>query len=406
MVSVIQRRLTAIVMTDVVGYSRLMGDDETGTLTRLRGHRSRLIDPLVTTYGGRVVKTIGDGLLLEFSSVVDAVKCSLDIQNGMLEHNKGLSDGEIMQFRIGVHLGDILIEGNDIYGDGVNITARIEALGSPGGIAISEDVHRQVRDRLDMTWHYGGEHQVKNIKHAISVWHWTTSEMQEIPISPVMVERRSASDLASVAVLPFDNMSGDSEQTYFADGITEDIITELSRIPEITVISRNSTFTYKGTAVKTQDVCRDLNVRCVLEGSVRKSGEKVRITAQLIDGQTGGHLWAERYDRGLADIFAVQDDVTEKIVSALAVNLVPVLNNKLGQMETKVTEAYDLVLRGREKYRLYSMEGNVEARSLFENAIEHDPEYAAAYAGLAETYLHDWFSGGKECFGSCARACI
>ncbi len=391
-----QRRLAAIVLADVVGYSRLMGADETGTLAALRIHRLELLEPLIAKHGGRIVKTMGDGLLLEFPSVVTAVECSLEIQRGMIERNSDVADTDAIRFRIGVHLGDVIVEGDDIFGDGVNVAARIEALAEPGGIAISDDVHRQVRDRIDVAWQDSGEHKVKNIARAISLWRWPPAEKQALPVATVASEQLPLADGASIAVLPFDNMSGDPEQEYFADGITEDIITEISRIPGLLVISRNSTFTYKGKAAKAQDVCSDLGVRYVLEGSVRKAGERVRITAQLIDGRSGGHLWAERYDRELADIFAVQDDVTKKIVDALEVKLADKVRGWPARMETDKPEAYDCVLRGREQYRQFSKDGNLRACQLYEKAIELDPNYAAAYAGLALTCLHDWFLGSPD----------
>jgi adenylate cyclase len=386
----------AVVSADVVGYSRLMGANETGTLGALRAHRSELIDPLVLRHGGRIVKTMGDGVLLEFPSVVDAVKCSVEIQTGMLERNTGVSDDDALRFRIGIHLGDIIVEGDDIFGDGVNIAARIEALADSDGIAISDDAYRQVRDRLDVAWRDGGEYRVKNIARALSVWRWETPEKQTAPFIAAAREKLTAPDGPSIAVLPFQNMSGDQEQEYFADGITEDIITEISRIPGLLVISRNSTFTYKGKAAKAQDICHDLGVRYVMEGSVRKAGGRVRITAQLIDGISGGHLWAERYDRDLADIFAVQDDVTQKIVRALEVNLVAEENSRLARVETDLPEAYDCVLRGREQYRLFSKDANLKARRLYEKAIGLDPNYAAAYAGQALTCLHEWFLGSPD----------
>ena len=397
-----QRRLAAIVSADVVGYSRLMGADETGTLEALRAHRVELIDTLIAEHGGRIVKTMGDGVLLEFPSVVDAVNCSVQIQRGMVERNADIEDKSALCFRIGVHLGDVIVEGNDIFGDGVNVASRIEGLADPNGIAISDDAHRQVRDRLDVAWQDGGEHEVKNIARAISIWRWTSPEAQAVPFSSPVGEPLAAPDGPSIAVLPFDNMSGDREQDYFADGITEDIITEISRIPGLLVISRNSTFTYKGKATKAQDVCRDLSVRYVMEGSVRKAGERVRITAQLIDGRSGGHLWAERYDRELADVFAVQDDVTEKIVQALEVNLADRVESSPARIETENPEAYDCVLRGREQYRLFSKDGNLRARQLYERAIELDPKYAAAYAGLSLSCLHDWFLGSPDALD---RAC-
>ncbi len=387
------RRLAAIVSADVVGYSRLMGADETGTLRALRGHRGELIDPLIASHGGRTVKTMGDGLLLEFPSAVDAVTCAVAIQTGMIERNTGLAEFQALRFRIGVHIGDIIVEGDDIFGDGVNVTTRIEALADPDGIAISDDAYRQVRDRLDVVWLDAGEYQVKNIARGIAIWRWA-AQHQPTPHSET---HRSAPDAASqtpaIAVLPFENRSGDPEQTYFADGITEDIITQISKTGGLLVISRNSTFTYKGKAVRAQNVCRDLGVRYVLEGSVRKAGERVRITAQLVDGHSGLPVWADRYDRELADIFAVQDDVTEQIVQALAVNLIPADAKPVARLETAIPAAYDCVLRGREQYRLFTQDGNVKARCLYEQAIALDPNYAAAYAGLAVVNLHEWFLG-------------
>jgi TolB-like protein len=391
-----RRRLAAIVLADVVGYSRLMGADETGTLATLRAHRSELIDSLVAGHGGRIVKTMGDGLLLEFPSVVDAVKCALEIQNGMVERNAGIADANALRFRVGVHVGDVIVEGDDIFGDGVNVAARIEALADADGIALSDDAHRQVRDRLDIAWQDGGEHEVKNIARPISVWRWSPAEKPTLTFAAPAGEPLAPPVGPSIAVLPFDNMSGDQEQEYFADGITEDIITQISKFPDLLVISRNSTFTYKGKAAKAQDVCRDLGVRYVMEGSVRKAGERVRITAQLIDGRSGGHLWAERYDRDLADIFAVQDDVTEKIVHALEVNLVEDARGRVARAETDNPEAYDLVLRGREQFRLFTKDGNLKARQLYEKAIDLDPNYAAAYAGLAGVRMHEWFQGSPD----------
>jgi adenylate cyclase len=390
-----QRRLAAIVLADVVGYSRLMGADEAGTLAALRTHRSELIDSLIAKNDGRIVKTMGDGLLLEFPSIVGAVKCSVEIQRGMVERNANIADDDALRFRIGVHLGDVIVEGDDIFGDGVNVAARIEAWADPDGVAISDDAHRQVRDRLDVAWQDGGDYEVKNIARAISVWRWSAGDTSAPPVAVSGVAQAPPEE-ASIAVLPFDNMSGDPEQEYFADGITEDIITELSKIGGLFVISRNSTFTYKGKSAKAQDVCRELGVRYMMEGSVRKAGARVRITAQLIDGTSGGHVWAERYDRDLADVFAVQDDVTEKIVGALEIELANGLQDPLARVETEIPEAYDYVLRGREQYRLYSKDSNRNARDLYEQAIELDPNYAAAYAGLAETFLHDWFNGTSD----------
>ena len=394
MASETQRRLAAIVVADVAGYSRLMGADETATLAALRGHRSELIDPLIAENGGRIVKAMGDGLLLEFPSIVDAVRCSVEIQRSMLDRNTAVPEKMALRFRIGVHLGDIIVDGEDIFGDGVNIAARIEAMAEPAGIAISDDAYRQVRGRLEIAWRRGGTHHAKNIAEPILIWRWSPGDARPGPVPAARAEALAPPGGASIAVLPFENMSGDRGQDYFSDGITEDIITEISRIPGLLVISRTSTFTYKGKPTRPRDVCRDLGVRYILEGSIRRSGDRVRITAQLIDGQTDAHLWAERYDRDLVDIFAVQDDVTARIVQALEIKLSDQPSSV--RRETEIPEAYDCVLRGRERFRLYSRDSHLEARKLFERAIELDPDYAAAYAGLSLTALHEWFAGSPE----------
>jgi len=386
-----QRRLAAIVSADVVGYSRLIGADEAGTLAALRAHRAELLDPLIARHGGRIVKTMGDGLLLEFASVVNAVKCAIDMQDGMAERNAGVAEDKRIAFRIGVNLGDIAIEGEDIHGDGVNVAARLQEACETGGLLISDIARESLGSLIDAAFEDAGPQRFKNIARPIRSWRWAPRRPTAAPVvspdaPPPLPEK------PSIAVLPFDNMSNDPDQAYFSDGITEDIITEISRIPELMVIARNSTFTYKGKAVRVQDVCRELGVRYVLEGSVRKAGARVRITAQLIDGQSGGHLWAERYDRGLEDIFAVQDDVTEKIVRALQVRLV---GGAVAPSATHDPEAYDCVLRGREQYRLFSPAGNAAARALYERAIALDPDYAEPYAGLAETYVQDWFAGAQ-----------
>jgi adenylate cyclase len=390
-----ERRLAAILAADVVGYSRLIRADEEGTLAALQALRSELIDPRIAAHKGRIVKEMGDGLLVEFGSVVGAVRGAAEIQRALIEHNASMQVDRRIVFRIGVNLGDVVIEGDDIHGDGVNVAARLEALAEPGGICVSGAVHDQVRDRLDLAFEDMGDREVKNIDRPIRMWRWSPGGSD----NPARIETGqgppAVPDKPSIAVLPFDNMSGDPEQEYFADGITEDIITDLSRIPDMLVIARNSTFTYKGKAAKIGDVCRDLGVRYVLEGSVRKAGERVRITAQLIDGRSGGHLWAERYDRGLEDIFAVQDDVTAKIVRALEVELTGGAAAREAREQTHSPEAYDSVLRGREQYRLFTRDGNAAARELYERAAALDPDYAEPYAGLAETYVQDWFMGSE-----------
>lgn len=381
-----ERRLTAILAADVVGYSRLMGVDEAGTLAAMRTLRKNTVEPLIASHRGRIVKLMGDGMLVEFASVVDAVECALAWQR-----ERRAAEDQTLCFRIGVNLGDIVFEDNDIHGDGVNLAARLEGLAEPGSICISAVVHDQIYRRVDASFVDLGEQYLKNIDRAVRVWQWSPGAPSSH--TPIQSAPGSLSPPAkpSIAVLPFDNMSNDPEQEYFSDGITEDIITEISRIPELMVISRNSTFTYKGKAAKVQDVCGDLGVRYVLEGSVRKAGKRVRISAQLIDGSSGGHLWAERYDRGLADIFEIQDDVTEKIVRALEIKLVGGVAAPQAVDQTGDPEAYDCVLRGREQYRLFSKDGNAAARQLYERAITLDPNYAEPYAGLAETYVQDWF---------------
>ena len=388
-----KRRLAAVLAADVVGYSRLIRADEEGTIAAFSAVRANLIDPILKEHYGRTVKLMGDGLLVEFASVVGAVRAAAAMQEALATRNAALPLERRMELRVGINLGDVVIEGDDIHGDGVNVATRLEGLAAPGGLCISEAVYEQVRDRVSLSFADLGLREVKNIDRPLRVWHWHPDRDPALEDTALAETALPAPDRPSIAVLPFDNMSGDREQQYFADGITEDIITELSKIHGLMVISRNSTFTYKGKAVKAQDVCRDLGVRHILEGSVRKAGERVRITAQLIDGRSGGHLWAERYDRSLADIFAVQDDVTERIVSSLEVKLIDGDDPRSSRVETNSPEAYDCVLRGREQYRLFSKDGNAAARRLYERAIELDPSYAAAHAGLAEAYLHEWFMG-------------
>jgi adenylate cyclase len=317
-----RRRLAAVLAADVAGYTRLMEQDTDGTVAAWKAARDDVIEPIVADHAGRIVKLTGDGFLVEFPAVQDAVKCAIALQEGLA--------ASTLDFRMGVNLGDIVDDGHDIHGEGVNIAARIEALADAGGISISGSVHEQVRNRIDAAYEDRGEHEVKHVSapvrvYAIRLVSSDSEKLTEATPPPLP-------DKPSVAVLPFDNMSGDPEQNYFADGITEDIITEISKIDALFVISRNSTFTYKGKTAKAQDICRDLGVRHVVEGSVRKSGDRVRVTAQLIDGKSGGHIWAERFDRALVDIFAVQDEITEQIVRALEVNLVDEARARLARV--------------------------------------------------------------------------
>lgn len=376
-----QRRLAAIVAADVVGYSRLMGADETGTLAALRKLRADLVDPAISGHGGRIVKTMGDGLLLEFPSVVDAVKCAVAVQRAMTAHTATVSDDRAIRYRIGIHIGDIIIEGDDIFGDGVNIAARVEPLAQTGGICLSDDAYRQVRDRVDIAWTDGGTHQVKNIARPLQVWRWQHDAGPSM--EPVQPAPLPLPDKPSIAVLPFNNMSGDPEQDYFADGMTEDLITDLSKISSLFVVARNSCFAFKGQAVDVRDAARRLGVRYVLEGSVRKAGPRVRINAQLIDATSGGHLWADRYDGAIEDVFELQDEVGAKVVSALAVHLTGDEQRRLNQVHTRNLEAYELFVRAKSTPYPPLPERLESARKMFEQVIDLDPDFAGGHAGVS-----------------------
>jgi adenylate cyclase len=319
----VDRRLAAVFAGDIAGYSRLMGADEEGTLRELKARRKELVDPKITEHRGRIVKTTGDGILVEFVSVVDAVRCAVDIQRGMAERNADVPADKRIQFRIGINVGDIIIDGDDIFGDGVNVAGRLQTLADPGGIMVSGVVHDQVRDKLNFGFEDMGEQAVKNITRPIGVHRVSLTENAPPLKSATAAAKTEPSTVnrPSIAVLPFVNMSGDLEQEYFADGISEDIITGLSKLRWLFVIARNSSFTYKGKAVEMKRVARELGVRYVLEGSVRKGGNRVRITAQLIDAGTGNHIWADRYDGELTDVFALQDEITRKAVAAIEPNL-------------------------------------------------------------------------------------
>src|SRR5580700_127690 len=386
----LQRRLAAIMSADVVGYSRLMGTDEAGTLSRLNTLRRELIDPAIAAHSGRIVKLMGDGALVEFASAVDAVTCAIEIQRQLREHDASGSDANPIQFRIGINVGDIIIEGEDILGDGVNIAARVEGIAEPGGISISEDAWRQVQGKVAANFVDAGEQSLKNIARPVRVYRLDLA--RKAASGPEAARPLAPPSKPSIAVLPFTNMSGDPEQEYFSDGISEDVITDLSKIAGLMVISRNSSFTYKGRLVDTRAVGRDLGVRSVLEGSVRRAGNRVRITAQLIDAASGGHLWAERYDRDLTDLFAVQDDVTRRIVEALKLTLSPAEKARIADSGTRNIDAYDCFLRGRE-----FLLGETKNRDKFEQsitffmrALELDSNYSRAYAGLGWAYVYDY----------------
>src|ERR1700735_271876 len=374
----INRRLAAILAADVVGYSRLMGADEAGTLSALKRHREVVFDPAVAAHNGRIVKLIGDGTIVEFGSVIDAVNCALAVQRSAALPPEPNSAPSPIVLRIGINLGDVIIEGEDIYGDGVNIAARLEPLAEPGGVCISAIVNESIGNRVDVHFQDGGEIEVKNIDRPIRVWRWHPATANAVEQKTNGAHAAQKISSASIAVLPFTNMSGEAEQEYFSDGITEDIITDLSKIAGLTVISRHSRFTYKGRSVDVRTIGRDLGVRSVLEGSIRRAGKRVRITAQLTDAATGGHLWADRYDRELTDIFEVQDDVTRRIVDALKVTLSPAEKAGLVDSETHNVAAYDCVLRGREF--MLAKEKNLgtfqQAIKYFKEALEHDPNYS------------------------------
>jgi len=387
----VNRKLAAILAADVVGYSRLMGADEAGTLAALKHHRQAIFDPAVAAHNGRIVKLIGDGTIVEFGSVVDAVNCALSVQrsDGALP-DEALHEPKIV-LRIGINLGDVIIEGDDIYGDGVNIAARLEPLAEPGGVCVSSIVNESVGNRIDVRFSDSGEINVKNIERPIRVWKWHPSATPDLA-GPNGGRPAPNAATASIAILPFTNMSGDPEQEYFSDGITEDIITDLSKIAGLTVIARNSSFAYKGRSVDIREVGKELGVRSVLEGSIRRASNRVRITAQLIDATNGAHLWADRYDRDLTDIFEVQDDVTRQIVEALKVTLSPAEKRRLSDAETQSVAAYDCVLRGRDF--MLGKDKNIEtfgqAIKYFNEAIEHDPNYSVAYACLSFGYIFDY----------------
>ncbi len=386
-----ERRLAAIMIADVVGYSRLIRADEEGTLAALKALRAELIDPKIAEHHGRVIKLMGDGMLVEFASVVDAVRAAVATQRAVSERNADLPEDRRMEFRVGINLGDVVIDGDDIHGDGVNIAARLEGLAAPGGICISGSVHEQVRDRIDLSFEDLGEREVKNIDRPLRVWRWVRDAAAPSPEAAGAKEPGPLPDRPSIVVLPFDNMSRDPEQEYFSDGISEDIITDLSKVSGLFVIARNSAFVYKGKAFNVPEVCRELGVRFALEGSVRKAGNRVRITAQLIDGSSGGHLWAERYDRDLTDIFEVQDDVTQQIVAALEVKLSAAEKSLIVGGGTKNVDAHDFFLKGRGLIFGSKKDREMFDRSTacFRRAIELDPNYAGPYAGLGMAYMLD-----------------
>lgn len=392
----VERRLAAILCADVVGYSRLMGTDEEGTLAVLKSHRRELVDPLIDQHRGRIFKTTGDGMLIEFASVVDAVRCAVVLQQGMEDRTANLPEGERVRLRIGINLGDLMVDEGDMFGDGVNVAARIEALAAPGQICVSASVREQVGEKLPIGFADLGEHGVKNIARPVRVYRvqQPAESPSEAADDRVRMPTALPEDRPSVAVLPFTNMSGDPEQEYFVDGIVEDIITGLSRIRWLHVIARNSTFVYKDRAVDVRQVGRDLRVRYVLEGSLRKAGNRVRLTAQLIEAASGRHVWAERYDRALDDIFAVQDEITLSVVGAIEPSLRQAEIERARRKRPENLDAYDLYLRAL-PYAMVFMPGDADkALPLLRQSLDLQPDFAAAHAAAAWCHEQRYMRGG------------
>jgi adenylate cyclase len=376
------RRLAAILAADVAGYSRLMGADEEGTHERLKSHLGELVNPKIAEHRGRVVKNTGDGFLAEFASVVDAVRCAVEVQRGMVEANVAVPPESRIEFRVGINLGDVIAEAEDIFGDGVNVAARLEALAEPGGICVSRTVRDQVRDKLPYSFEDLGEQSVKNIARPVRVYRVRDDAAPiERPL-PISLPPLALPDKPSIAVLPFANMSVDQEQEFFADGIAEDVITALSRYPSLFVIARNSSFTYKDRAVDVKEIGRELGVRYVLEGSLRKAANRIRITAQLVEAETGRHVWAERYDRDLADIFAVQDEITEAVTIAVAPAIAEAERQRALRKPPQNLDAWTACQRGWWHMSKVSVEDNALAEKFFQRAIDLDPTYAGGYRGL------------------------
>ncbi len=433
----VTRRLAAILAADMVGYSRLMEVDEAGTIARQKAYRAELIDPKIAEHHGRIVKTTGDGLLVEFASVVDAVACAVATQRALVEREADVPEERRIQYRIGVNLGDIVIDDDDILGDGVNIAARLEGLAEPGGICISGTTYDQLKRKVDVGYEFLGEQQVKNIAVPVPVyrvlldpaeagkvivakrsaptwWRWAAGSAGVLlvlvvaalvwwqpwvaRVEPAAVAKMAfpLPDKPSIAVLPFNNLSSDPEQDFLADGLTENIISALSKVPEMFVIARNSTFTYKGTAVKVQQVAEEMGVRYVLEGSMQRADDQIRVTAQLVDAIKGHHLWSERYDRKFSNLFAIQDDITLRIVSALQVNLTEGDYARLDYRPTNNLQAWGNLVKGITLLRRFTKADMAKARELFERAVELDPEYVGAWTFLGWTHWNDARSGWSE----------
>jgi adenylate cyclase len=395
------RRPTAILAADVAGYSRLMGADEEDTHERLKAHRRELVDPKISEHSGRIVKTTGDGMLVEFPSVVDAVRCAAELQRAMIDREAGMAEDRRIKFRIGINLGDIIVDGDDIFGDGVNIAARLEALAEPGGICISRVVRDQIRDKLPYAFEDLGEQSVKNIARPVRVYALRPKAVADLPASSAppatSISQPVAAPRLSIVVLPFANMSSDPEQQYFVDGITEDLTTDLSRIAGMLVISRNTAFTYRNKPVDTKQIGRDLGVRYLLEGSVRRSGNQVRVNAQLIDAETDAHLWAERFDGDTSDLFALQDEIASRLANALGTELVAAAAAR----PTEHPDALDYILRGRAaRLRPESRDRYAEQIALFEHALTLDPQSVEAKSFLANVLVNRVMNFGPSTYDS------
>ena len=392
----VQRRLVAILAADFVGYSRLMEQDEVGTLAALKGHFGELIEPKVDEHGGRIVKTTGDGLLAEFPSVIEAVQSAIDIQRGMTERNAGVLESSRLRLRMGINLGDVIIQGSDIFGDGVNIAARLEAMAEPGGILMAGTAYDHVKNRIKCGVDDLGVQPLRNLAEPIRLYRVVTEGDNREPVLERAPTALPLVTSTSIAVLPFVNLSGDTEQGYFADGITNDLITELCRFHELSVTASSSVFVYKGKSVGVQQISRELGVRYVLEGSVQRMGPAIRLNAQLVDVTNGAHLWAERYKRSAENLFDIQDELVQAIVAALAIKVDVAERERAKRKPPSNLSAYDYYLRGRDALVTNTKEANVRARKLFEKAIEIDPRYARAWSSLASALVDHWRFGWSE----------
>jgi adenylate cyclase len=400
-----EHRLAAVLAADMVGYSRLMEADERGTLARLRTHRIELIDPAIAKNQGRIIKTTGDGMLVEFQSVADAVRCAVEIQERMRRRNSDVADDRRIEFRIGINLGDIIFEDGDIFGDGVNIAARVEQLAEVGGICVTAAVHDQVDGRVDAAFEDLGEKLLKNIRRPVRIYR-VAGQCPEPKPAPAKGQPAAGVVKPTVAVLPFANMSGDPEQEFFVDGLTEDILTELSRRRELFVISRTSTFVYKGQAANLREVAQKLGARYLVEGSVRKAGDRLRVTVQLIDTASDAHIWAERYDRKLDDIFSIQDEITAAIVATLPGRLEAAQHDQLARMKPSSMAAYECVLAAKVMHHRSTRDDNVEALKLVDRALKLDPDYAHAHAWrgciLGQAWGYGWCKDKDATFNEVA----